>query len=380
MKIGFFTDSYSPSPDGVATSVESSARQLQKMGHTVYIVAPNQPHTKDRKNIYRLVSIRLMKSPDIRLGLEIPQPNLFKIAGLEVDIIHGHSGGPISFLGWQVAKLHNVPFIETYHTLWKHYRHYLPLHSLLKIWMVKKITAFIGNDCDAVIAPTLKAKKDLVSDGVTKPIYIVPSGIYTEKFDNVPKGWLHQLYNIPQTQKILLTVGRLEKEKSIDFLIKTYAQIHKKHHDTVFVIVGEGRDKEKLQKLAESYKLKDSIHFIGHVPYTHMPKVYADASTFIFASSTETQGMVITEALASGVPVVAVEDEAFTSVVTNGRNGFLVEKNINSFAQKTITILNDPDARKKLNRNAKQSAKQFSIDNTAKSLEQIYTKVIASKK
>jgi glycosyltransferase involved in cell wall biosynthesis len=380
MKIGFFTDSYPPSLDGVATSVESSARQLQKMGHTVYVVAPDQPHGKDRKNVYRLVSIRLMKTPDIRVGLQIPQPNLFKIAGLEVDIIHGHSGGPVSLLGWQVARLHNIPFIETYHTLFRYYRHYLPYQSLLKIWMIKRITAFIGNDCDAIIAPTLKAKKDLLTDGVKKPIYIVPSGVYTEKFDHVKKGWLLRKYNIPQAQKILLTVGRLEKEKSIDFLVRVYSQLFKAHRDTALIIVGVGRDKEKLQKLAVSLGVNENIHFIGHVTYSNMPKVYADADIFIFASRTETQGMVITEAIASGIPVVAVADDAFTAVITNNANGFLVPKEANTFALKLSNILKDKELKKRLSRNAKQSARQFSIESTAKNLEHVYSEVVMQKK
>jgi 1,2-diacylglycerol 3-alpha-glucosyltransferase len=376
MKIGLFTDSYLPSPDGVATSVESSAKELQKNGHEVFIIAPNQPHEKDRKGTYRLVSIRIVKSPEVWWALEIPQPSLFKIANLELDIIHGHSGGSISFLGWQLAQIHNIPFVETYHTLWKYYRHYLLYPNLMKMKVLKKVIAFIGNDCDALITPTIKSKKDLLNDNVKKPIYVLPNGIYTQKFTHTEKGFLHQSFGIRDDKKILLTVGRLSQEKSIDFLIKSYASVHKSFPDTVLVIVGKGKDSESLQKLAVSYGLADSIYFVGTIPYTDMPKVYADADLFLFASQTETQGMVLVEALASGVPVIAVKDDAFIDVVMNGKNGFMVEKDIDTFANKIKSLLHNTELLTKLSSAARESVKQFDVSYTTKILEQIYQEVI----
>lgn len=379
MKIGFFTDSYLPSFDGVATSAESSARELRNSGHEVYIIAPGQPNVKERKNIFRIVSVRIVEKPDIWFGLEIPQPSLFKVATLDFDIIHGHSGGPISFLGWQLALLHNIPFIETYHTIWKHYKHYLPYHRLIKIRMIKKLTAFIGNDCDAVIAPTLKAKKDLLSDGVKKPVYILQNGIYTENFKNIEKGFLQKNYKVPKNKKIILTVGRLEKEKSIDFLIKSFAVAHQTNAGTALVVVGEGHDKESLIGISKYYGVEDCVYFIGLVPYKDLPKVYADSDIFVFSSHTETQGMVVAEALASGLPVVAVEDEAFEGVIENGKNGYLVKKDKEIFAGKIKYLLENVDLRIKMGHNCRKSAEQFSIYNTTKILEQIYEEVIFEK-
>lgn len=376
MKIGFFTDSYLPSPDGVATSVESSAQELQKLGHEVYIIAPDQPHSKERRNIYRVLSVKIVKSPEVWWALQVPQPSLFKIAKLEFDIIHGHSGGPVSFLGWQLAQLHDLPFVETYHTLWKYYRHYFIYPKLIKHWMVKKFIGFVGNDSDALIAPSVKAKNDLLADGVKKPVYIIPNGIYTESFEDQQKGFLHKTYNIPENKKILLTAGRLHKEKSIDFLISSFAKAKKAVPDLVFVIVGTGQLLEKLQYLTASLELTEDVIFTGKVKYTDMPKVYADSDIFLFASRTETQGMVVIEALASGVPVIAVNDSAFENVIENGKNGYLVTKETKSFADKIKLMFGDPELRKKLNNNAKQSAKQFSVNYTTRVLEQVYKEII----
>jgi len=379
MKIGFFTDSYLPSVDGVATSVESAARELLKLGHEVYIVAPSQPHGKERKDIYRMVSIRLIRNPEVWLGLEVPQPTLFKVAKLDVDIVHGHSGGPISFLGWQVAKAHNVPFIETYHTMWRYYLHYHPLTRMLKLWMVKKFTAFIGNDCDAVIAPSLKARKDLLRDGVKKPIYIVPSGIDVKAFRSQSAGFLYKKFDIAPGKKIILTVGRLEKEKSIDFLVRAFAVLNDSRHDCVFVIAGSGGDREKLLRLVYHFNLRDRVYFAGHIPYGDMPRVYKDAGLFVFSSKSETQGMVIVEALASGVPVVAVEDEAFAGVVQNGVNGYMVKRDIDAFAAKMNVVLGDRELRERLQKGAAETGKEFSAEKSAKMLEGVYREVIERK-
>ncbi len=376
MKIGFFTDSYLPTPDGVATSVEATARELQKLGHDIYIIAPNQPHGKDRKNIIRLVSIQIIKSPEIRWALEVPQPELFKIANLEFDIIHGHSGGPISVLGWQLAHLHNLPFIETYHTSWEHYQHYFPLPFLFNVKMIKKLNGFFINICDAAIAPSLKAKNELLRDGVKRPIFIVPTGISPDKFDQKPKGYLHEKLHIPNNKKIILTVGRLHKEKSIDFLIKAFALTHKTCPDIVLVIIGRGPLKSKLEELAASLKIAESVYFAGTLEPKDMSYAYADSTSFIFASTSETQGLVVYEAFAAGLPVVAVEDGAFKNVVENDKNGYTTTKDEVQFADRLIRILTQADLKKRFSTNAREAAKQYSIESTSRILEQVYKEVL----
>lgn len=378
MKIGFFTDSYLPSHDGVATTVETTARELQRLGHEVIIIAPSQLHTKDRKNVHRILSVRTLKNPEIWMGLDVPQPELFRVAQLDFDIIHGHSGGPISLMGWQLAKMHNIPFVETYHTLWKYYVHYFPLH-LVNVWMMQQISKYSGNDCDAVITPTTKIKKELQKYGLTKPIYVLPSGLEIQKFDHQPSGYLHDTLRIPKEKKILLTVGRLEQEKSQDFLLKAFAHVHKTHSDTVFCLIGAGREKDNLEKLAKSLSIEDAVYFAGTIPFTSMPKIYADSELFLFASTSETQGMVINEALASGVPVIAISDEALIDSVKDGENGYFVHKNASEFAAKVLFLLDNKDQLKSFRVDAKAMSKNFSIDLTAKILLQIYEEIIYTK-
>jgi 1,2-diacylglycerol 3-alpha-glucosyltransferase len=375
MKIGFFTDSYLPSHDGVATTVESCARELQRLGHEVVIIAPAQPHKKERKAVHRIISIRTLKEPEIWVGLEVPQPELFKIAKIEFDIIHGHSGGPISLLGYQLAKLHNIPFIETYHTLWKYYTHYFPFH-LANPWLLRVVSKYWGNDCDAMIVPTSKIKRELVRYGIRKPIYIVPNGIKLDRFGHSQKGYLRNKLQISPDKKILVTVGRLEKEKSIDFVIRSFAASYKHDKNFILCIVGEGREKHKLERLVTSYKLQHAVFFLGAVPFSEMPDVYADTDLFVFGSTTETQGMVVIEALASGVPVVAVYDTAIADSVLTNSNGILVHKDKEVFGQTIYNILHNKDLYIKLQKQTQPSVTRFSIQMTTQVLLQVYDEVL----
>lgn len=379
MKIAFFTDSFLPSADGVATSVAMCAKELRRRGHKIYIIAPNQPHKHDPKNVHRLVSLKLLKTPEIWFALEVPQPALFKIAGLDVDIVHGHSGGPVSFMGWQFAQFRKIPFVETYHTLWKYYGHYFLMPKFLSMGMINKTTGFLGNKCDAIIAPSVKAKNDLLKDGIKKPIYIVPNGIYHEKFRIHERNFLRNKLNIDQNTKIILTVGRLEKEKSIDFIIKSFAFIKNKLTGVNLVIIGEGRDKIKLKQLVLSLGIGNDVHFAGRFDYEDMPKAYAGADLFAFASKTESQGMAVIEALASGLPAVVVKDSVFENVIEEGENGFFTHRNQHEFASCVTRLLNDHETLKKMSLRSRASGANFSVHETGNRLENVYLEVLHKK-
>jgi len=379
MNIGFFTESYLPSHDGVATSVAMTATQLTKIGHTVSIVAPNRPHAREKKNIYRIVSVKLLNNPEVWEAIEIPQSALFELFQKDFDIINIHSGGTITNIGWQIAKLHRIPLVMTYHTLWKYYAHYFPFSFLVNPWIYKEFNLLFGNTCNALIAPTEKVKNILKRYAIKKPIYVIPSGIELTKFSEAKKGYLRQKLHIPESKSILLSVGRLEKEKSPDFILSSFSRVAKQNSEVVLIFVGEGREKENIHRQAKQLGINSQIYFTGAIPYIHMPQVYADADAFLFASKTETQGMVIYEALATGLPVIAVQDLAFSSVLIDGYNGYMTNKNTKNYAKKILQILNDKDKYKKFSRNAQKSVVPFSIENTVKQLEQCYLTIKASK-
>ncbi len=251
MRIAFFAESYLPDPNGVATSVAATAEELQRQGHTVYIVAPKHPGYKDKKNVIRLYSVRLYEDLDMRTALHLPEPNLIKVLRMKkLDLIHGHDGGVMSLLGWEVARLKNTPFLATYHTIAHEYTHYVLRGKVFRPGIVKTVTRIFGNMCELLITPTERAKQELRKCGVKTPVLILPNGIEREKYMNQPKGFLRKKLGILEDTKVVLYVGRLGREKSVDFLIQSFKHVLSKEPDSVLVLVGDGPDMDNLVKLS----------------------------------------------------------------------------------------------------------------------------------
>ncbi len=380
MRIGLFTESYLPDPNGVATTVAATARELEKLGHTVYIIAPKHPGYKDEKNVIRLYALKVMEKLDMRTALHVPERNLIKIIRLDLDLIHGHAGGTVSFIGWEVARLKNIPYIGTYHTLAHEYTHYILRGKLLTPGFFKTVTRIFGNMCDQLIAPTERAKNELRAMKVSRPIAILPSGIDLETFTNVPKGYLRERLHISDSTKILLYVGRLGREKSMDFLVRAYSDIVKKHPKTALVLVGDGPDKKSLRKLAKELGVSKKVYLPGFIKPNLIPQIYADSDIFVFASKTETQGMVLVEAMASGLPVVAVSDPAFTDLVVNDKNGYLTDRSIEDFSKKVGNILSSEKLYSAMSSASIKMSKKYSVVLHTKNLEKLYEKLLASHK
>lgn len=379
MKIGLFTESYLPDPNGVATSIAASAKELQKLGHTVYIIAPSHPGYKDEKNVIRLYSMRIYEKLDMRFALHLPERNLIKILRLDLDIIHGHDGGPVSFLGWEVAHLRNLPYIGTYHTLAHEYTHYVLRGKVVTPAMVKIFTRIFGNMCEELITPSEASKRELRKLGVKTPVLILPNGIDRASFQNSQKGFLRNKLKIKPNTKILLYVGRLGREKSVGFLLKSFQYVLKNHPNTALVLVGDGPEKKALKKIVEKLRLSN-VYFTGFIKPETIPQVYADADIFVFSSKTETQGMVLIEAMAAGLPVVAVKDKAFSALIQDGHNGYLSDGNEKEFAQKVEKILNSSTLHENMCKNAARSTEKYALEDRTRELFMIYTEIVKKHK
>lgn len=382
MKIGVFTDAYFPQVNGVVTSVYQAVQELRRRGHDVYIITSRYPNYKDDKknNVIRLSSFLINRKLNIRLATHFPEKELFDLYKMDFDIIHGHSGGTISLLGLEIAKIKKIPFVFTYHTLWAKYTHYLLNGFLIKPKIIKAISRIFCNRCTVIIAPSKKIEEELLSYGVKKPIRIIPSGLDLISFLNIKKGFLREKIKAKDTDKILLYAGRLGKEKSIDFLIKAFEIISKKNKNVIFAIVGDGPQKEELEELTKKLGLEEKIYFTGNIQPSYMPSIYYDSYLFLFASQTETQGLVLLEAMASGLPAVAIDDLAVTDIIKNNKNGIISNKDINEYAKSTLQLLDDNNFRNKLAGNAKEDVQKFSIIKTVDALEKLYSEYIISPK
>ena len=376
MKIGFFTDGYLPEPNGVAENVATSAKALENLGHIVYIVAPKHPNFTDKNpRIFRLRSVRVYKNPEFRMAVPVPERDFREASKIDFDIIHGHAGGPVAFLGFEIARRKNIPYVFTYHTLWNRYTHYILKGKILTPKMMEVASRVFCNLCSAIIAPTQRVKKELESYSVRKPIYVIPGGIEISRFKNTKKGFLRNKFNILDQDKILLYVGRLGKEKSVDFLIESFQQITKEIKNVKLVIVGDGPERNNLEKLTKKLSLKKEVVFAGFIGREDIPRVYADADLFVFASTTETQGLVVSEALASGVPCVVIDDPAFEGIVAKRYNGLVTKNTVEDFSTQVIRLLKDMKLISKFSENSKNFA---STNLTAKKQAEELIKVYRS--
>ena len=378
MKIAFFTDTYWPNINGVTENIETSKRALEKIGHTVYVIAPKVPNHVDKdKKIFRLSAIKILKNPEQRLIVPIPEKDLRELFKQKFDIIHIHTQGTAGLLGWEIARLRDIPCVVTYHTLLNRYVHYVLKGKIVTPRIAELGSKIFCNLCDLVLAPTERVREELLHYGVTKEILVIPGGIEVERFDNLKKGYLRSLLGLGEGERIILYLGRLGKEKKIDFIIKSLRIILEREEGLYLAIVGDGPEKENLVGLVKELKLGKKVLFTGFIEREEVPKVYKDATVFVFASDTETQGLTVPEAMAAGLPVVVAEDPAFEEIIYDGRTGLLAQRSEKDFSNKVKTLLEDSQLLIKLAEAGKELVREkFSSQAQAKKLIGVYKKAI----
>lgn len=386
MNIGFFTDTYTPQVNGVVSSIITLKEELEKQNHKVYIFAPSAPGYKDsfkeKAKTFRFRSFKFLFQPEYRVAQPFCWKFLRQISKIKLDIIHAHTPLILGVLALLISRLQNRPLVYTHHALYHEYvKVYFWKGRLFPPKAAKKITTAFCNQCNAVIAPSSKIKHLLKIDGVKKKILELPSGINFQNFDQPflsPKSNdFRQKHNIPDKAKVLIFVGRLAKEKNIEFLISVFEKISQELDDIYFVLVGDGPHRGKLNLFAKKINSSKNIIFTGYLQGLEVIKSYQAADIFIYSSKNETQGLVILEAAASGLPIVAVKDLAFKNILIDSFNGYLiVNENVKDFSQKVIKILKNPETAKKMSQNSKALAQEFSVSNQANKLVALYQSLI----
>ncbi len=379
MKIGFFTETYLPHLNGVSVTLAFEKEKLEKLGHKVTVFAPKVAGAEDKSDIVRLSSMKVLNSePEQKMVLPIPNATLRKTFRVGLDVVHAHGGGLFSFLGYQLALAKGYPFVLTYHTYLTKYLHYF----FIKNYFLTSRAAISGsklfcNLADIVIVPSEKMKKILEGYGVTKRIEVVPNPIDTSKFRKVESSFLRDKLNLKPDTLIFLTASRLGKEKNIDFLLKAFAIVAKKNKNSVFVILGDGPEKTALQELTKELSLEKRVYFTGYISSEKMPEVYSDSGIFLFASTSETQGMVIPEAAACGLPLVVVEDQAFAGAVQDFVNGYETKMKVSVFARKLLSLAENSSKREQFGLESQRLIKKnFDPDKIIMKLETVYKDAI----
>lgn len=372
MKIGIFTDSFRPYKSGVVRSIESFSNQLTSMGHDVYVFGPDYPNCEKEERVFRFISIPAPTQPDFSLAIPLSATLGKTIKDLGIEIIHLQSPFLMGRMGLRYAKRYNVPLVFTYHTMYDQYVHYLPFaKNLSKVLMQKWSTDFC-NQCDLVITPTEIIREHIKSTGVQVPVINLSTGIDIDEFENTDRTWLRQSFGFKENETILLHIGRLGKEKNVPFLLKAFKQILTHKPEGRLVIVGGGPDLKNLQSIAEDLEISEYVTFTGIIPRKDLINAYAGADIFIFASLTETQGLVLCEAKAAELPVVAVKALGASEMIRDGEDGFLTRYSMDHFVDKVMLLMEDKTLRAAMSRNAQENAYEMSSYNQTKKLLEAY--------
>ncbi|MBQ1522819.1 MAG: RecX family transcriptional regulator [Erysipelotrichaceae bacterium] len=378
MRIGLFSDTYLPDVNGVVTSVDTLRLALEKLGNDVYVICPsNQIRQVTWDN-------RILRIPGIKVkqiyGYTIASANHRKaekmLQELDLEMIHVHTEFGIGQFGRKFARKYHIPVVATYHTFYEDYTHYVnPLNikafEKLGRLSIRKLSEKWCDGVNGLIVPTLKTKKALEGYGVYNKMFVVPTGLDLERFqrnyDNEPL--------FAENSFVLVFVGRIAEEKSVDFLLDAMELLKRKHRNVSLAIIGGGPDLEKIRKQAEKNDLIDMVKFTGKIEHSQVASYYSRADRFVSASLTETQGLTFIEAMAAGLPVLARDKVALNNVLIDGYNGYYF-RTVTDLVEKTEMLMDmNENEWEEMREASKTKADEYSLENFGKAVMKVYQEI-----
>jgi glycosyltransferase involved in cell wall biosynthesis len=344
---------------GVPTAVETIRRGLEALGHEAVVVAPRMSGADDRdRRVVRVPAVPAPTYPDFALPLPLGRPQMRRLRELELDVVHAHHPFLLGASARRLARLTGRPFVFTYHTLYDRYAHYVPLPRTLVARAAVRWSMRFAASADLVVAPSDFVARRLRAHGVRRPIEILPTGVDPGRYRPGDRALARRTVGLDADARVLLYVGRLDREKNLDFLLDAVARVGASR--ARLLLVGRGTQAAALRRRAAALGLAPRIDFRGGVPPDRLPAYYQAADAFVFASTTETQGLAVLEAMACGLPVVAVRASGVEEVVVEGVSGLLVPEDPAVFAAAVTEVLEDPDLAAKLAAGGRDAAAPLS--------------------
>lgn len=381
MKICMMTNTYLPHVGGVARSTSTFAEEYRKLGHKVLVVAPEfegKPLSKRAAAIVeRVPAIQKFNGSDFSVRLPLATGLSDRLDAFNADIIHAHHPFLLGDTALRVGANKNVPVVFTHHTRYEDYTHYVPFDSpTLKEIAINLSTEF-ANLCDGVIAPSESIAKLIKQRGVKTPIAVVPTGIDVDAFAAGNGARFRKKNKIPAAAFVVGHVGRLAPEKNLGYLTQAVALFLKTTPSARFLVVGGGPSEDEIKKICAELGVEKQLILAGKYTGPALCDAYCAMDVFAFASFSETQGMVLAEAMAAGLPAVALDASGVREVVVHGQNGFLLPARTPAkvFARHLGRLQAEPVLRKKFVRGARGTANKFSQEHCAKVALRFYEKV-----
>ena len=370
MKICMMTNTYLPHVGGVARSVSTFAEEYQRLGHEVLVVAPEfdgKPlPARAEAMVERIPSLRNFNGSDFSVRLPLAAALSDRIDAFRADIIHAHHPFLLGDTALRIAMNKNVPIVFTHHTRYEDYTHYVPFSDTMKE-VATEIPTHFANLCDGVIAPSESLARILRKRGVTTPITIIPTGIDVQAFGSADGRAFRAKQKIPADTYVVGHVGRLAQEKNLGFLANAVALYLQQHDKARFLVVGDGPSRAEFEAVFEEHGVRDQLLLAGKRTGRALREAYRAMDLFVFASQSETQGMVVAEAMAAGLPVVALNASGVREVVSDGKNGFLLPATATpqQMAEVLAQVAADPAEARKLSVGALATAQEFSRERSA---------------
>src|SRR5512143_1842082 len=377
------SDVYFPRVNGVSTSIQTLRHALADAGHASVLVAPDYPAAAAEAGIVRVPGWQIPRDPEDRLmhpralaaALDALDPADFDLVRLHTPFLAHRAG-----VRW--ARRHGLPCVETYHTLFEEYfHHYLPF--LPKKLLAAAARMISRKECDgvtAVIAPSSAMKNALLAYGVSSPVHIIPTGLCGADFSNCDGPAFGARHAIPAERPVMAYVGRVAFEKNLDFLLQVTEAARRSLPDVLLVIAGEGPARASLERAVTKRGLTDNVRFVGYLERrTELPACYCAADVFVFASKTETQGLVLLEAMALGVPVVGLAEMGTKDVLQEGQGCRIAPDNVPGFSRLLLPLLTDRAGARTLGAAGKQYAAGWGEAKMQREILQLYQTLVSPK-
>lgn len=360
MRIALFTNNYLPFCGGVTISVETLRRGLESSGHEAWVFGPRLAGAEDVSvKIVRYPSIPVATYPEFALAVPYSRRIERLVTALDFDVIHAHHPFLLGSAARRLARRTRRPLVFTYHTRYEKYAHYVPLPLSLVQAAALRISAGFAAQADAVLAPSAVIRDELHARGVRAPIAVVPTGVDLNRFRPGDRDAARRSLGVGDTEPLVLYVGRLDREKSVDRVLSAFERVASTIPAARLVMVGHGTEAARLRRIAAGLPVAERIRFLGRRPHDVLAECYQAADVFLFASETETQGLVLAEAAACGVPAVAVNAPGCDEVVRDGDTGILTKSDPAALAEAVIGLLLDPERRRTMARRARELAERL---------------------
>jgi len=383
MRILMITDVYFPRVNGVSTSIQTFRTDLVAAGHRCVLVAPAYPadHAEDGGAMIRIHSRAVPRDPEDRLFSRSRLLALTEQLQRErFDLVHVQTPFVAHYAGVELARRLGLPVVESYHTYFEHYfQHYVPaLPPRLLQLLARRFTRSQCRQVDAVISPSRQMADALREYGVSTPIEVLPTGLPADRFVAGDGARFRARHGIAAGRPVALFLGRVAHEKNIDFLVRMLGRLRERVPDVLLVIAGEGPAQAHCRALVDSLGLAGNVLFVGYLDRRNgLGDCYRAADVFVFASRTETQGLVLLEAMAQGTPAVSTAVMGTVDVLAGAQGAVVVPEDETAFAAAVATVLGDPARRAELSAHAIQDARNWSSRLMADRLVALYAAVIA---